>query len=76
MFELLGFTGRRAGAPPGVLSCEKAVATYFAESYLLIRVAVLLLLGQGFAPSRLWVWRVVGVTAPESPRRKRMAILS
>ena len=50
MLELLGFTGRRAGAPPCVLSCEKGVTTYFANSYLLIHIMVLLLLGQGFAP--------------------------
>jgi len=55
MLELLGFTGRRAGAPSCVLSCEKGVATNFTDSYLLIRVAVLLLLRQDFAPIGLRV---------------------
>jgi hypothetical protein len=78
MLELLDFTGRRAGAPPRVLSREKGVATYFADSYFLIRVAVLLLLRQGVAPLGLLglrVWRVIGTAAPESPNRKRKAIL-
>ena len=74
MLELLGFTGRRAGAPSCVLSREKGVATYFADSYLLIRITVLLLLRQGFAPLGLRVWRVIGIAAPESPHRKRIAI--
>lgn len=50
MLELLSFTGRRAGALPCVLSREKGVATYFADSDLLSRVTVLLLLRQDFAP--------------------------
>lgn len=50
MLKLFGFTGWRAGAPPCVLSREKCVATYFADSYFLIRVTVLLLLRQDFSP--------------------------
>ena len=75
MLELLSFAGRRAGTLPCVLSCEKCVATYFADSYLLIGVTVLLLLRQGFAPLGLRVWRIIGIDAPESPHRKRIANL-
>jgi len=48
MQKLLGFTVRRAGTSPCVLSREKGVATYFADSHLLVCVAVLLLLRQDF----------------------------
>jgi len=48
MQKLLGFTVRRAGTPPCILSREKGVATYFADSHLLLCVAVLLLLRQDF----------------------------
>ena len=59
MLELLSFAGRRAGTPPCVLSREKGVATYFADSYLLSRITVLLLLCQDFAPLKLRVWHVI-----------------
>ena len=48
MQELLGFTVRRAGTSSCVLSRKKGVATYFADSHLLLCVAVLLLLRQDF----------------------------
>jgi len=48
MQKMLGFTVRRAGTPPCILSREKGVATYFADSHLLLCVAVLRLLRQDF----------------------------
>ena len=72
---MLDFTGRRAGARPRVLSREKGAATYFADSYLLIRVTVLLLLRQGSSPLGLIVSRVIGMAVRESPHWKRIATL-
>ena len=59
MLDLLSFAGRRTGTPPCVLSREKGVATYFADSYLLIRITILLWLCQDFAPLKLEVWHII-----------------